>query len=213
MDFDVSQRDGLHFVYVLPYAADRALVEATYFTPAVLPPAAYERALRDYLGERYGLHAFDIALTERGVIPMTTAPTALQQSPRVHNLGLRGGAAKASTGYAFLAVQRSARELARRLLAAPPGARIDPVPPRPARAVAMDRVFLAHIARHPERAPDLFLDLFERLPADLLVRFLSDQATLSECLRVMAATPLAAMTGEVLRSRSRWLRPAHLALP
>ncbi len=212
MDFSVPQRDGLHFVYVLPYAADRALVEATYFTPALLPEATYERALRDYLGDRLGVGAFEVVLRERGVIPMTTAPPALRQSPRVHNLGLRGGAAKASTGYAFLAIQRSAAELARRLAIARPGALIDPPEPRPALAVAMDRVFLSHLERHPERAPALFVDLFERLPPDLLIRFLSDRATPAECLRVMASTPLAAMTREVLRSRARWLRPASRPL-
>ena len=49
---------------------------------------------------------------------------------------------------------------------------------------------------------------FDRLPPDLLIRFLSDHASARECLRVMTSTPLAAMTREVLRSRARWLRPA-----
>lgn len=211
MDFTPSQRGGLHFFYVLPYAADRALVEATYFTPALLPDDAYDAAIRGYLRERFGLEDFEILMRERGVIPMTTAPAAPRQSPRIYNLGLRGGVAKASTGYAFLAIQRTTRDLARRLRDAPPGALIEPPEPRGALAVAMDRVFLSQIARYPERAPDLFLDLFEKLPPELLIRFLSDQATPVEAMRVMASTPLAAMTREVLRSRARWLRPAVAA--
>ncbi|MCB9568858.1 MAG: lycopene cyclase [Myxococcales bacterium] len=212
MDFAVPQGDGLHFFYVLPQAADRALVEATYFTPTTLPTATYEARIRDYLGRRFGVRDFAIELRERGVIPMSSAPARPRASPRVYNIGLRGGLAKASTGYAFLAIQAHARALAGRLARAPRGAPIAPPPARSELAVAMDRVFLSHVARHPERAPGLFADLFERLPPELLIRFLSDRATPLECLRVMSTTPLAAMTREVIRSRGRWLRPATLPL-
>ena len=70
----------------------------------------------------------------------------------------------------------------------------------------MDRVFLSYLARHPGRGPALFVDLFERLPPDLLCRFLTDHGTPLDGLRVMASTPLAQMTAEVVRSRARWLR-------
>ena len=33
MDFDVPQEQGLHFMYVLPFSANEALVESTYFSP------------------------------------------------------------------------------------------------------------------------------------------------------------------------------------
>lgn len=207
MDFEVPQEDGLHFLYVLPFSRDRALVEATYFSGSTLPTATYEARIRDYLARRFAVRDFAIEFRERGVIPMTTAPASPQPSPRVFDIGLRGGLAKPSTGYAFLAIQRYSREMAARLLRA--GDR-PPRPPaaRPARAVAMDRVFLSYLHRSPERGPDLFADLFERLPPELLIRFLSDRASPRECLRVMSASPLSAMTREVFRSRARWMRPA-----
>ncbi|MCA9658589.1 MAG: hypothetical protein KC486_09605 [Myxococcales bacterium] len=209
MDFDVPQGDGLHFLYVLPFSRERALVEATYFTEATLPTATYEARIRDYLRRRFAVDDFTIAFRERGVIPMTTAPARPQPSPRVYNVGLRGGLAKPSTGYAFLAIQRFAQATADRLAGADLTATPPPPPaPRSALATAMDRVFLSYVHRHPERAPKLFADLFDRLPPDLLIRFLSDHASARECLRVMTSTPLAAMTREVLRSRARWLRPA-----
>jgi len=207
MDFAVPQDDGLHFLYVLPFARDRALVEATYFSESTLPTATYEARIRDYLVRRFAIRDYAIEFREQGVIPMTTTPASPQPSPRVFDIGLRGGFAKPSTGYAFLAIQRYSQEMAARLLRAgerPPR----PPPARPARAVAMDRVFLSYLHRSPERGPDLFADLFERLPPDLLVRFLSDRASSRECLRVMSASPLSAMTREVFRSRARWMRPA-----
>ena len=130
-----------------------------------------------------------------------------RSSPRVINIGLRGGLAKASTGYAFDAIQTFSAELAGRLVARV-GAPIEPPPPRPAAVVAMDRVFLSYIARHPLRAPALFVDLFEKLPPALLCRFLTDRGSPLDSLRVMASTPLGQMTAEALRSRARWLRTA-----
>ncbi len=207
MDFAVDQTAGLHFLYVLPQTSTRALVETTYMSPSTLPAAHYDADLRGYLGERYGLAEFAVTFTESGQIPMSTRPARLQSSPRVVQLGLRGGAAKPSTGYAFAAIQRQAAVLAERFVAAP-GRPVAPVAPRPATSVAMDRVFLSVLARHPARAPALFVDLFESLPPALLCRFLCDRASAVDSLRVMASTPLATMTAEVLRSHRRWLRPA-----
>ncbi len=205
MDFAVSQARGLHFLYVLPFTATRALVETTYVTPDLLPAAVYEDDLRAYLAERYGIPAPVIRFVERGAIPMTTRPAAPRRSPRVVHLGLRGGLAKPSTGYAFQAIQAHAAALASELLArpgAPP--RLPPV--RAQAAEAMDRVLLSHLRRAPERGPGLFVDLFERLPAELLCRFLSDAARPLDYPRVMLATPLLEMTGAVVRSRALWMR-------
>lgn len=205
MDFAVSQERGIHFMYVLPYSPTRALVETTYFSPATLPDAVYEADLREYLRARHGQTDVAIEWVERGAIPMTTRPAALRQSPRVVNIGVRGGLAKGSTGYAFQAIQGASAALARELLDRP-GEPPSVAAPRPAPAVAMDRVLLSHLQRSPGRAPQLMVDLFERLPPDLLCRFLSDQARPLDYPRVMLATPLLEMTGAVVRSRALWLR-------
>lgn len=205
MDFAVSQDRGLHFMYALPFTDRRALVEATYITPAAISEAQCEADIRGYLQRRHGLGEFTALFRERGQIAMTTAPTRPRSSPRVIHLGLRGGLAKPSTGYAFAAIQEFSAALAGRIVARP-GQPVDPPAPRPATAVAMDRVFLSYVDRHPARAPALFVDLFEKLPPELLCRFLTDHAGPLDNLRVMASTPLGEMTAEVVRSRARWLR-------
>ena len=207
MDFAAAQARGLYFTYVLPFSRRRALVEATYISAAPLPAAQYEADIRDYLARKHGLADFAVLFREAGQIPMSTRPLRPRSSPRVINIGLRGGLAKASTGYAFDAIQTFSAELAGRLVARV-GAPIEPPPPRPAAVVAMDRVFLSYIARHPLRAPALFVDLFEKLPPALLCRFLTDRGSPLDSLRVMASTPLGQMTAEALRSRARWLRTA-----
>ena len=205
MDFAVSQARGLHFMYMLPFSDRTALVEATYISPAGLDAAQYEADIRGWLERRYGLREFTVEFREAGRIPMSTRPARPRSSPRVVQIGLRGGLAKPSTGYAFAAIQEFSAGLAARIVASPDGP-VEPPEARGAAVVAMDRVFLSYLDRHPGRGPALFADLFEKLPPDLLCRFLTDHGSPLDGLRVMAATPLGAMTAEVLRSRARWLR-------
>jgi lycopene beta-cyclase len=184
-------------MYVLPLSATEALVEDTYFSHQPHPVEVYVEAIKTFLGERHGVTQFDTAYSEHGVIPMTTAEpsTPATPSPRIYALGLRGGLAKPSTGYAFLAIQRHAAELARRLSLSdlPP-----PPRPRSRRAHWLDGVFLSHLERFPEHAPDLFATLFERAPVDALVRFLSERSSIADDLSVMAALPARPFVREAL---------------
>ena len=117
-------------------------------------------------------------------------------------IGIRGGAARPSTGYAFLAIQRNAALLAERLTtwAADPTAEPpEPVPYYSARSAWLDRVFLSHLISFPERAPEIFLRMFERVPPDALARFLFDGGSFGDDLRVMSALPVAPLVGEAFR--------------
>src|SRR5690606_37462717 len=115
-------------------------------------------------------------------IPMTTAHYDARPSNRVMRIGIAGGHAKPSTGYAFVAVQRFARRLAAALAQTP----LPPTPRvRPLRTELLDAVFLHYLARHPANAPGLFRRMFERVPSARLIRFLSDKGTPLDDLRVM----------------------------
>ncbi|MEQ8821255.1 MAG: lycopene cyclase family protein [Sumerlaeia bacterium] len=192
MDFRTRQDHGLHFIYLLPFSVTEALVESTVFSSEILPDEFYEDAVRTYLAEHVGVHDFAVSHRERGVLPMTTLPFDPDPSPRVRRIGIAGGAAKPSSGYAFLAIQRQAAAWAKALAewdeAAPPPAS---PPARPLPTRWQDRVFLAEMARAPEAAPELFRRLFERAPADALCRFLSEAPHPLDHLRVMRSVPLA----------------------
>jgi lycopene beta-cyclase len=205
MDFSVPQRHGIHFFYVLPYAADAALVEATWFGMERLTRDDYDAAIRAYLEEEIGVREWTVLDREAGVIPMSTEPIEQRPAERIYRIGLAGGLAKPSTGYAFLAVQQQSAAFAKRLLASPSECP-DPPPPRPWRSAFQDRIFLSYLGRFPEQGPAVLTRLFEKVPPRLLARFLSDQASWAEGTGVMRQMPLVGMTREVVRSAPLWLR-------
>ena len=49
MDFRVSQNEGTTFVYVLPVAKNKALVEYTIFSEEILQQEKYDAALENYI--------------------------------------------------------------------------------------------------------------------------------------------------------------------
>lgn len=187
MDFDVDQGRGLRFGYVLPASPFEALVENVYLEDAPVTEADHRAELESYLDIRLGLApgSYEILGDERGYIPMTDHSFEQRPTPRVTLLGTLGGITRPSTGYTFLRIQRSSEETARRLLAVDP----EVGPARASRCSLLDRVFLRFLADHPERAPLVFARMFARVPADSLVRFLSDRSTPIDLARLILALP------------------------
>ncbi|MDT8435583.1 MAG: lycopene cyclase family protein [Gemmatimonadota bacterium] len=211
MDFRVPQERGIHFMYVLPFDRRTALVEDTWFAGAPWRSEVYEAGIRAYLAERLGLERFAVRGGETGAIAMDSRPPAPPVAPRILPVGARAGAVRASTGYAFLAIQRHAAAVTERLTAwaggqgggdggrdaaAPPP---PPPPPYGRRTAFLDRVFLSHLLRRPAAAPELFLRLFEAVRPDALARFLFDGGGPADALRVMAALPAPPLVAEALR--------------
>ena len=204
MDFVGPQERGVHFVYVLPFTPRRALVESTFFSHEPAAPTVYDGIIDDYLRTKVGARAWAVRHTEAGVIPMTTAPFALHPSPRVVRVGLAGGFARPSTGYAFAATQRWARAAAE-VLAEDRPFRAPPL--RAPRYAALDATLLSLLDRDPAKGAGLFLRLFERVEPARLARFLSDESSMHDDLRVMASSPLLTMTLETARAAPLWMRP------
>lgn len=201
MDFRVSQDEGIHFVYVLPFDRRTALIEDTYFAGRPKPLEAYSRQIADYARTRYGADRYEVLHSETGAIPMDSQPHRSRAGTRIIDIGVRGGAARPSTGYAFLAIQRQAARLSELLK----GWADDPDgdPPQPPRTYSrrsafLDRVFLSHLVRHPQRAPELFLRMFDRVRPDALARFLFDGGSPADDLRVMSALPAAPLVAAAL---------------
>jgi len=175
MDFQRRGEVGRStFFYVLPFAENEALVEVTYLDSFSLPLADAEAELERRLGGSY-----EILFRERASLPMHCA-----KAPP-NSIGIYGGRVKPSSGYAFLRIQRQSRALADALASS------SPTPKRYEAGFygGLDRVFLDVLRNDLPNAPAYFMPLFERVPADTLVRFLSEAGSLAEAIPVVRALP------------------------
>lgn len=191
MDFDVPQRYGMCFMYVLPFSRTEALCEATWFTSPEFPKELFTKELFDgvierWLRERMRLKSWDVSFIEQGLLPMSTETFLEPSVPHVHSIGIRGAVIKPSTGYAFHAIQRQSEDLASRFLRGLPAV---PPPVRGARVLIGDRVFLSWMTRHWDRAPAIVHRMFDVVAPDRLVRFLQDEGSVADDLSVMTSVP------------------------
>ncbi|MFC7547374.1 lycopene cyclase family protein [Plantactinospora sp. GCM10030261] len=192
MDFRTPQpARGLSFGYVLPVDSRYALIEYTEFSARPLADGEYDAALgayRDLLG--LDPAGFTVREVENGVIPMTDGPFRRRPSPRVVRLGTAGGATRPSTGFTFAAMHRQADQVARSLAAGGPPV---PAPAYPRRHLWMDAVALRALDRGLVDGPGFFERLFDRNPAERVLRFLDGATTPAEDLAVMSSTRLVPM--------------------
>lgn len=197
MDFSVmTARDAdagrVHFIYVLPVSPTRALIQDTFFVPAAdtCADVDYAANISLYLKRRFGVTDYRVVYPEGGAIPMDPLLRPPTERARVLKIGTAGGMARASSGYAFFETQRACDAIAEAL------ARIDDIDQpfvlprwRAGLSYWMDGVFLRVLRVHPALAPQIFANLFHRVPADALARFLAGVGSRSDVLRVMMACP------------------------
>ena len=95
-----GEKNLLHFMYILPFSHNKALVESTVFSKDVFNNSWYRDKIYKYLNQK-NIFEFTETGAEKGIIPMFMAAEKNSSSPNVLNIGIRGGACKPSTGYAF----------------------------------------------------------------------------------------------------------------
>ncbi|ALI99297.1 lycopene cyclase family protein [Rufibacter tibetensis] len=185
MDFRVAQHHDCRFMYVLPVNAHEALVEYTGFSEAALEQEEYDQEIKAYLRDYLHLTDYEITHEEFGIIPMTDAPFSKGMGERVINIGTAGGATKASTGYTFSFIQRQCAAIARNLakgkkpLAGTHKA-VD-------KFAFYDSVFLRVLSEKKQEPWEVFHAMFSKLPANLILKFLNEETSLLEDLRIMNA--------------------------
>ncbi|MEM8970512.1 MAG: lycopene cyclase family protein [Pseudomonadota bacterium] len=183
MHFRNGYSNGVDFLYLLPFAPDRALLEVTSFAPTSPGQDIMQSWLNDEI-ERLNTDGYDVIRSEAGALPMDVNFRAAQQKGVVH-CGLTGGAARPSTGYAFQRIQVQAQTLAAQLIN---GKKLM-IPRDDTVLQVMDATFLRVLAAAPSRGPALFKSLFERVAPHRLERFLSGSTLLRDRLAVVAALP------------------------
>ena len=189
MDFQSAGPEGVRFFYVLPLDAHTALVEDTWLVPSHKTPAFSDDAIVSYASKNLAQTHWQIRHQEEGNLPMGFSPSASSavEKKRIIPWGTTAGAVRASSGYAFSRIQAASERMASAWQ------RTGYPDPAAVHGSAfldwMDRVFLRAMTDQPERVPEYFARLFQRVAPDALVRFLESEPRPADILQVMRALP------------------------
>ncbi|TAE13936.1 MAG: lycopene cyclase [Bacteroidetes bacterium] len=181
MDFSVSQQHGTTFMYCLPTASNKALVEYTLFTKEVLPADAYEQALSEYIGKA-NFGKYTITQKEFGIIPMTNYIFPKQERKLVY-IGTAGGATKASTGYTFYFVQKESERIINQLITGNSLHLTRTFLDKKYRL--FDSTLLGILDKKNHLGASIFESLFQRNSIKTLLKFLNNDSTFIQDIGIM----------------------------
>ena len=180
MDFRVPQNSGIHFMYLLPFDSNNALIESTVISSQVLPFSWYNHQIKRYLAENYSVNDLNIIKQERGIIPLARLLSDVDFGIPI---GMRAGALRASSGYAFSQIQKQITEMVYedKLEVAKSGCNTA--------EAWMDQILLRVLRKTPNRAPELFIKIAEAIDGNSFARFMRGHGDLKGRLRIMSKLP------------------------
>ncbi len=210
MDATIEQLDGYRFMYTLPFAPDRLLIEDTRYSDG---PALDREPMREAISAYAREHGWKIARVlreEEGVLPVVLGGELreyLAESPEVPRAGLRAGLFHYTTGFSL----PEAVSLAEDLAVLPDLSSSSLAPFIRARSLSLWRrgrffrllnrmLFLAGPPQERYRV----LEHFYRLPPEVVDRFYAGHPTWPDRLRVLSGKPPVPVTralGSLFASR------------
>ena len=186
MDFRLRTAEENTFVYVLPVAPGKALVEYTVFSSSLLPEQVYTDGLKQYISQYLQLPFYSVTEEEFGVIPMSNYTFAHSCIPVV-NIGTAGGQTKGSSGYTFQFIQKHSDAVIKALIQQEhPGVQHSTFHKR---FKLYDDTLLSILYHKKLSAEKVFSDLFINNKPQQLFKFLDNETTLAEELKIMSTVP------------------------
>lgn len=185
MDFRVSQEHGTTFMYVLPIAADKALVEYTLFTEELIDQSEYDSALKKYINEDLKIKQYTIEHEEFGIIPMTNVQFP-QEDGNIVYTGIAGGQAKASSGYAFKFIQKRTAAI---IAALKNGSSLSSSSFKNVKGHLYDSTLLRVLHERSLNGDEIFASIFKKNKAADVLAFLDNESSLLTDLKIMNSVP------------------------
>lgn len=184
MDFRIEQKLGTAFCYVLPFNSKKALIEYTLFSSELLEQKQYNDGLQSYINMFLNIPSYKILEKEFGVIPMTNFKFPSQHN-NIINIGTAGGQTKGSSGYTFNFIQKHSMAIGNSLVAT--GKPF--VQPASERYRFYDSVLLSVLDNGIVPGKKVFTDLFKKNPVQKVFKFLDNETTLAEELKIISSLP------------------------
>ncbi|MDN3675484.1 lycopene cyclase family protein [Flavobacterium branchiarum] len=191
MDFSVAQKGNTRFMYALPISKKEALIEYTLFSHTLLEKQEYESEIKNYI-QKLGIQDYEIVEKEQGSIPMTCFPFWKRNTKRVLNIGTAGGWTKASTGYTFKKSDKKSTQLVTFLQTQ------NNKPSTPIKMSSFykknkfwfyDLLLLDILDRNNELGSSIFSDMFQKGNPALIFKFLDEETTFIEDVKVILKCP------------------------
>lgn len=182
MDFSIPQQGNTRFMYVLPFAENKALVEYTLFSANTLPKKDYEDAIANYLLE-HKAGRYEITEVEQGNIPMTCYDFSQLNSKHIFNIGIAGGWAKASTGYTFMSTTKKVKALVAHIKK---GKKPNQLKTKN-KFWYYDLLLLDILYHNNHLGSDIFESLFKKIAPQHVFQFLDEDTTILEDVKIMSA--------------------------
>jgi lycopene beta-cyclase len=210
MDFGVDQQGATQFMYVLPFANNQALVELTRFGVKKITDEEAEPLLQSYIQQYFG--EVRITATERGCIPMCSAPLQVRDINGATRIGGRAGAVKPGTGYAFKNMHSQAVAITAQLLSGE-----KPISKQPSRRFRFyDRLLLWILSNKPELGKTIFQQLFQRNSTPRILHFLDEKTSLIRDAGILLSLPfrpfLSALRQDLKHNSPQVPKPAMLSV-
>lgn len=184
MDFSINQKDTTRFMYVLPTSKTEALLEYTLFSPDLLKKEEYEAGIADYI-KNLGISEYEILEKEHGNIPMTCYPFWKHNSQNMLNIGSAGGWTKASTGYTFKNTTKKSKEVVRFLQNHSDFRKFH----KSNKFWFYDLLLIDILYYNNKIGSNIFSSMFRKAKAALIFKFLDEETSLWEDLKVIWQCP------------------------
>ena len=186
MDFSVEQKGNTRFMYVLPTSSTEALIEYTLFSKDVLSKNEYETEIQEYI-KKLGISDYEIIEKEQGNIPMTSYKFWKHNTKNIINIGSVGGWTKASTGFTFKNTTKKSQALVAFLEKETDFRKFH----KTDKFWFYDLLFLDVLFRRNDLGSTVFASLFRKGNPTLIFKFLDEETSFWEDLKVIGKCPKA----------------------
>lgn len=186
MDLTIDQQDSTTFVYIMPFSSTQALVEYTLFSENLIPAEEYDRGLRSYIEEYTRGKPYKVIEEEFGVIPMTNHRFPVQQNRIIH-IGTAGGQTKASSGYTFRFIQKQTAAITKAMVENDHPVILPSSGKK--RFDFYDSTLLYILKNKKVSGKRIFTDLFKKNEPQRVLRFLDNESSLAEELKIISSLP------------------------
>ena len=188
MDFEVPQKNGVSFMYLLPFSEKKALAEYTVFSKKILAEEEYQKEISDYLEKNYQLKESDYTIKRKefGAIPMEDRRYPAWYCKNVLNMGTIAGLSKPSTGYTFSRIQKHSTLI---INALEQGKKLPQNQSSSYRFRVYDLMMLYLLACETGNSRQVFFNLFDKYSFELVLKFLAEETNPIEEIKIFSGMP------------------------